>query len=184
MELFNSYSFDSTGNNHSTSGNDEHQNDYTKKSLLEGEKIICSATWSGIQFVLPILIILLGVILTIASADDNDSLLAVGIPILILGILFLFLLVWIRKTNEFVITNKRIIVKSGIIFRAAFELKIEMLESINVYQGILGRIFGYGMVMVCGVGASRQCVFYINNPLEFRQHFFKEIYYKAELKKE
>ena len=183
MENNSNFSFEDALNNYSSS-NHSNGNGYTKDSLLDGEKIICSATWSGIQFVLPILMILLGIILLIAGADDNDSLLAVGIPILILGILILILLVWIRKTNEIVITNKRIIVKSGIIIRAAFELKIEMLESINVYQGILGRIFGYGMVMVCGVGASRQRVFYINDPLEFRQHFFKEIYYKAELKKE
>ena len=168
MENNSNFSFEDALNNYSSS-NHSNGNGYTKDSLLDGEKIICSATWSGIQFVLPILMILLGIILLIAGADDNDSLLAVGIPILILGILIL---------------NKRIIVKSGIIIRAAFELKIEMLESINVYQGTLGRIFGYGMVMVCGVGASRQRVFYINDPLEFRQHFFKEIYYKAELKKE
>jgi uncharacterized membrane protein YdbT with pleckstrin-like domain len=77
--------------------------------------------------------------------------------------------------NEFVITNKRIIIKSGIIRRASYELRLDVLESIQIYQGIFGRMLNYGTILVHGVGASRQSVMWIESPLEFRQHIFKEL---------
>jgi uncharacterized membrane protein YdbT with pleckstrin-like domain len=77
--------------------------------------------------------------------------------------------------NEFVVTNRRIIIKSGIIRRASYELRLEKLESIQVYQGILGRFLGYGTIVVHGVGASRQSVMRLTSPMEFRQHIFTEL---------
>ena len=50
-----------------------------------------------------------------------------------------------------------------------------MLESIQIYQGIFGRMLNYGTILVHGVGASRQSVMWIESPLEFRQHIFKEL---------
>ncbi len=59
------------------------------------------------------------------------------------AILTLFIAPIIDKyTDEFVITNKRVIIKTGLISRRTFEMYHTKIESVNVDQGILGRILG------------------------------------------
>ena len=57
-------------------------------------------------------------------------------------------------TTELALTNKRIIAKSGLIRRNTIELKTNRVESLGVNQGILGRIFNFGSIVVKGVGGS------------------------------
>ena len=83
-----------------------------------------------------------------------------------------FLIKWINRKSEFVITNKRVVAKVGLIRRIAFELQTEQVESIGIYKGILGRLFNYGTLMPCGVGASKVHIRFVKNPFEFRQHFY------------
>ena len=83
-----------------------------------------------------------------------------------------FLIRWINSKNEFVITSKRVIAKVGLIRRIAFELQTEQVESIEIHQGIVGRLFKYGTLMPCGIGASKVRVRFVLNPFEFRQHFY------------
>ena len=52
--------------------------------------------------------------------------------------------------KEFVITNKRVIYKRGVISRNVDEIDIRRIEGTNLRQGILGRMLGYGRVIVRG----------------------------------
>ena len=74
-------------------------------------------------------------------------------------------------TSEFAITNKRVIIKVGLISRRTLEMNIEKVESVNVDQGILGRIFGYGDITVIGTGGTREPFRHIARPLEFRKAY-------------
>ena len=74
-------------------------------------------------------------------------------------------------TSEFAITNKRIITKIGLIRIKTMELNIPKVESVNVDQGILGRILGYGAISIVGTGGSRETFCKISKPLEFRKAF-------------
>jgi len=47
-----------------------------------------------------------------------------------------------RATSEFAITNKRIIIKVGLISRHTLEMNLSKVESVIVNQGIWGRILG------------------------------------------
>ena len=51
-------------------------------------------------------------------------------------------------------TDKRIIHKRGLISRHTQEMNITKVETVDVFQTFWGRIFGYGMVMAKGTGAS------------------------------
>ncbi|MDY4174720.1 MAG: PH domain-containing protein [Bacteroidales bacterium] len=75
------------------------------------------------------------------------------------------------KTDEFVITNKRIIMKTGLISRNIFEMTVQHVESVNVDQSILGRIFGYGTVIIVGSGGTKESFPDIAKPLAFRRAF-------------
>jgi uncharacterized membrane protein YdbT with pleckstrin-like domain len=60
------------------------------------------------------------------------------------------------KIDEFAITNKRVIIKTGLISRKTFEMNHSKIESVNVDQGIVGRILGYGTVRIVGSGGSKE----------------------------
>lgn len=53
-----------------------------------------------------------------------------------------------RYSDEFAITNKRIIVKTGFISRKTLEMNLSKIESVNVDQSILGRMLGYGTIRI------------------------------------
>ena len=58
------------------------------------------------------------------------------------------------RTTEHGVTNKRVIYKRGIISRTTQEIQLVAIETIEISQGILGRIFGYGTLAVTGRGNS------------------------------
>ena len=74
-----------------------------------------------------------------------------------------------RATSEFAVTNRRVIIKVGLISRRTVELKLEKIESIGVDQTIMGRIFGYGTITVKGTGGTSEPFSGIARPLAFRK---------------
>jgi uncharacterized membrane protein YdbT with pleckstrin-like domain len=76
-----------------------------------------------------------------------------------------------KYTDEFAITNKRVIIKTGLISRKTFEMNHSKIESVNVDQGILGRILGYGTIRIVGSGGTKEVFPKIQSPLVFRKKF-------------
>ena len=72
-------------------------------------------------------------------------------------------------TTELALTNKRIIAKFGFIRRSTVELRLEKVESISINQGLLGRLLGYGTVVVKGTGGTGTPIPSIKKPLDFRR---------------
>ena len=152
---------------------------FTRSSLLPGEEILCAAKWHWINYLLYVFFVLASLVflfLWIYNLDwDVEIAWSIYFPLfLVLGLCSAIGIISIEH-NEFTVTNLRIIIKCGIIRRASYELKLDKLESVQVYQGIIGRLLGYGSVLVHGVGASRQLVWGLESPLEFRQHIFDEL---------
>jgi uncharacterized membrane protein YdbT with pleckstrin-like domain len=75
-----------------------------------------------------------------------------------------------RWTTETDVTNMRVVHKTGFIKRRTFEMSLDKVESVDVNQSILGRIFNYGDVTVRGVGEGAETIDTIASPLEFRNH--------------
>ncbi len=76
-----------------------------------------------------------------------------------------------RATSQFAITNKRVIIKTGLISRRTLEMNLSKIESVNVNQSILARILGYGSIVVIGTGGTREVFHDIAAPLIFRRKF-------------
>lgn len=74
-------------------------------------------------------------------------------------------------TSEFAITNKLIIIKVGLISRRTLEMNLSKIESVNVDQGILGRMLGYGTIVVIGTGGTKEPFASIADPMNFRKKF-------------
>ena len=80
-----------------------------------------------------------------------------------------------RGATEMAVTNKRVIVKSGIIDRRTIELLLQRIESIAVEEPGMGRILGYGTVIVRGTGGTPEVFRQIARPLEFREEVQRQI---------
>ena len=80
---------------------------------------------------------------------------------LVLG-LVTFGLTWLLALYEYFrlrsieqgVTNKRVILKTGIISRHTEEMKLSSIETVEIEQSIWGRMFGYGTVKLTGRGIS------------------------------
>ena len=88
-----------------------------------------------------------------------------------LGLLFLAAAAIRYFTTELAITNKRVIAKFGLISRSTIEINLQKIESIQVNQGILGRIFNFGSIVVSGAGNPQAPIPGISSPLQFRRAF-------------
>jgi len=94
-----------------------------------------------------------------------------GVSIICLPIsaaLLLYAYLKIRST-EMGITSKRVIRKSGVIVRDTAEIRLAKVESVSVKQGMLGRIFGYGDVIISGTGGNDAVMKGVRDPLAFRR---------------
>ncbi|MGO2507162.1 PH domain-containing protein [Psychrobacter sp. UBA3068] len=87
----------------------------------------------------------------------------------LIGIVFFVIAVVRVMTTELALTNKRVIAKTGFIRRDTVELRLEKVEGLIINQGIMGRIFNYGTVIVSGTGGIRTPIPFITNPIEFRR---------------
>jgi uncharacterized membrane protein YdbT with pleckstrin-like domain len=88
-----------------------------------------------------------------------------------IGITLLFALwEWLKlRSIEQGVTNKRVILKRGIISRKTEEMKITSIETVEIIQGVMGRIFGYGDVKVTGRGISDLLFKKINDPMDVKR---------------
>jgi uncharacterized membrane protein YdbT with pleckstrin-like domain len=128
---------------------------YVESALIDGERVLYLGRVSTWALFWPYLF--LGVLL---------------LPVVI-G-LFLLITAWIeKKTTELAVTDKRVIVKKGLIRRETVELNIQKIESVRVDQGVLARIFNYGTVVVAGGGNPVAPVERIADPMAFRRAFLE-----------
>ncbi len=150
---------------------------YVEHVLQPGESLVHKSKlhWFIYLPVLPfIAVFLLGLLLIWGSilngADQGpdvlaDLLLAAGA----LGTIITWLRAWLRRaTTELAVTDRRVIFKRGLIRRHTVEMNMDKVESVDVDQSILGRLFNYGDVTVRGTGASIEPLRMIDDPLHFR----------------
>ena len=92
--------------------------------------------------------------------------------VLLLGLgLYQILRAWVTCVNtEIIVTNKRIIFKTGFISRNSIEMNLDKVESVVVRQGVAGRLLDFGTLVIRGVGAGLEPVANVAAPLEFHKH--------------
>lgn len=60
------------------------------------------------------------------------------------------------------VTNKRVIIKTGLISRRTVELNLAKIENIAVDQGMWGRMMGFGKETVVGTGGTREAFTFLS----------------------
>lgn len=80
-----------------------------------------------------------------------------------------------REATVMALTNKRIIVKTGLATRRTVELLLTKIESVVVEEPALGRVLGYGTVIIRGTGGTPETFDNIAHPLQFRARVQSQI---------
>ena len=73
------------------------------------------------------------------------------------------------KYTEQGVTNKRVILKRGIISRKTEEMKLTSIETVEIDQGVFGRILGFGTVKITGRGISDLVYKTIDDPMSVKR---------------
>jgi len=134
---------------------------YVQSVITPGEVVIAQARTHWCIYVGPACWLVLSLVLMVFVWP-------LGTILLVLS-LVLFLRAWLYAySTELAVTSKRIIAKFGFIRRSTVELRHDKVESLQVEQGIIGRIFDFGSIVVTGSGGTHAPIPYISRPLQFR----------------
>lgn len=157
---------------------------YIENNLLDDERLIYRAYLHWIIFAKPIFWFVLTIVLYLTiplymQETGKELPVHLGNVVVLVSAIVTFLSAlkaYLRYiSSEFGITNRRIIVKLGFIRRNTYENFLQKIESIQVHQSILGRLFGYGTVVLRGTGGSTEMYGLISVPLVFRKQAQEQI---------
>lgn len=140
---------------------------YVDRYLIPDETVVYRGKLTG----LPYWWAALPLVATLAAAVLHNPLKG-WIPAGILALVTLATWAWVRVRRafaEFAVTNKRIMIKMGVIQLRTTEIMLSKVENVAVAQGLSGRIFNYGTITVTGTGGTRETFHDIAAPLEFRR---------------
>ena len=105
----------------------------------------------------------------IAAFQDAPAFGTIALLTFLLAVIVVGVSVLRWKATEYAVTNKRLIVKSGIITHNSEEIMVDKVESIGVDQGFWGRQLDYGMLVLRGTGSTFEPFFRVPSPMEFRK---------------
>jgi len=103
-------------------------------------------------------------VMEIASA----VLLVCGVVVILVGMVR-------RNATEMAVTNRRVVIKTGLASRKTIEMLLNKVESIEVSETTGGRMLGYGTIVVIGTGGTPQPFHKVAHPLEFRSQVQQQI---------
>jgi len=156
---------------------------YVEKNLIPGETVLYRTGLHWITLFVPVVAALClagsGLALVFTSlhntSDSARTVAAAGVLIVILGAVSFFTGLLRRNATEIAVTNKRVLIKTGLTSRRTIELLLLQVESIVVNETLAGRMFGHGTVIVRGTGGTPEAFDRIAHPLEFRRQVQHQI---------
>lgn len=159
---------------------------YVEKHLMEGETVAYATRLHWIVLVMPLLLCVLfgvpGIALLVASAKNTgesrttmQSMMIGGVALLVIAVVILIRGILTRNAVQMAVTNKRVIAKVGIVTRRTIDLLLSRVESVGVEESVMGRMLGYGTVVIRGTGGTPESFNKIASPLEFRTQVQQQI---------
>ena len=136
------------------------------KNLLADEKIIFRTGKHIIIFVPSVVLLILSLFFGLYLHSMPFFAKIEWIPPVIGFVYFLYAYLE-YVTAEFVVTNKRVAMREGFFNKHANELRIATISQVNVNQGIVGQMLGYGDIALNAFGAYDVFV-YVARAMEFQ----------------
>jgi len=148
---------------------------YVEKNLISGEKLVYR---TGIHWIVLFWPFVFAVLLAGAAAAvymyRNDW--VIGSAALIAVAALILIVAGVRRgSTEMAVTNRRVIIKTGIASRRSLEIMLPKVESIGIDETAGGRMLGYGTVTIHGTGGTPEPFRLIAHPSEFRRQVQQQI---------
>jgi uncharacterized membrane protein YdbT with pleckstrin-like domain len=147
---------------------------HVSRVLQPDERIVYTTKPHWFLYLPAIIVIIVALMIAYAALQLGGD---VGFVALIAAaaVAGLALLLWLRAflrraSTELAVTDRRVIYKTGLIRRRSVEMNMDKVESVKVDQSLLGRLFGYGTVMIHGTGGGFEPLPNIGSPITFRNH--------------
>jgi uncharacterized membrane protein YdbT with pleckstrin-like domain len=149
--------------------------------LMPGETLVLKEHQHWIVMVkpllLPIAIVVLVALLDAFQAIPRDyRILSTLAAVALLGLWLI--VVWVRwNSRSFTITDRRVILDTGVLSRASKVIALDRVQDISTNQSLLGRMLGYGRIEIDSAGAAGAEVL---SGLPHPQRFRDEVFGRAE----
>lgn len=147
---------------------------YIETNLQPGEEIKYRAKLHFFLFVQPTILLLIGAFLASAPKEISAMIHYAGVLILFFGLVLLLQRLFVKMASSYAITNKRVILKTGIISRRVVDLILAKCEGLHIKQSIMGQIFNFGTITVITGGVTSSYPF-IADSLAFRREINTQI---------
>ena len=98
-----------------------------------------------------------------------------GVVLLLCGIVAILVGMVRRNATEMAVTNRRVVIKTGLASRKTIEMLLNKVESIEVSETAFGRMLGFGTIVVIGTGGTPEPFHKVAHPLEFRSQVQQQI---------
>jgi uncharacterized membrane protein YdbT with pleckstrin-like domain len=98
-----------------------------------------------------------------------------GVALLVSGVVAILMGMVRRNATEMAVTNRRVVVKTGLVSRKTIEMLLNKVESIEVSETPFGRMLGYGTIVLIGTGGTPEPFHKVAHPLEFRSQVQQQI---------
>lgn len=166
---------------------------YVDRNLVPGETLLYRTRhhWlvllgpviAGSSMLVPGIALLMEAIVTrdsagliVGSSTISPKLMAIAGAVLLVAAIITFSYgVAKRNATEMAVTNRRVLIKTGMTSRRTLDLMLSRVESIGVEESAAGRMLGYGSVIVRGTGGTPEPFLMIAHPQEFRRAVQEQI---------
>jgi uncharacterized membrane protein YdbT with pleckstrin-like domain len=114
--------------------------------------------------------------LVVGSSTLSPKMMAITGAVLVFAAIIIFAYgVAKRNATEMAVTNRRVVIKTGLASRKTIEMLLNKVESIEVSETTAGRMLGYGTIVVIGTGGTPEPFHKVAHPLEFRSQVQQQI---------
>lgn len=151
---------------------------YIDNNLSSGETVLYRTRlhWIAMfgHFITAFVVTVAGISLLITSFSklndtngDSGQLAVFGLLLLFAAVVIVVVAFWKRSATEMAVTNKRVMVKVGLLSRRSTQIMLSKIESVQVDQSVVGRMLSFGTIVIRGVGGTPEPFVKIAHPLEF-----------------
>ena len=132
---------------------------YPTKLLADGEQVVLDLHPHWKRLVVPVLVLLVLLGLTgflLAQVDDGTGRLVIVVVAVVLAIVFVLVPVLRWRTTLFVVTTRRVVVRTGVLSRQGRDVPLSRINDVTFSHDLLERMLGCGTLVVESAGERGQ----------------------------
>src|SRR4029077_7152292 len=147
------------------------------EQLMPGESLVLKTHQHWVVMVkpllLPVALVVLAAVGDFLPSVPSDYKTIGTLATVALLVLWL-IVVWMRwNSRSFTVTNRRVILDTGVFGRSSKVIALDRVQDIATSQSLLGRMLGYGHIEIDSAGAAgREVLSALPNPQHFRDEVF------------